>query len=602
MSTNSISLRGAEQNLEGTIGQTIRRYLQVNDQEGNLIDLGAAGITVTGDVLDSDGVSVESWSVAITDGVAIFTLSAAKTTSIGEQSGLGYAFKVTESGVVNYYIEGSFELFPPGSPHKLRHRSGLADEAQVVVSGGTTLTLTAATPLTLLDEDDFASDSAVKPPSQQSTKAFIEAALAGKIQFATSPPVSPSEGDIWVDSSTMDAYAWYEDGSSSQWVLISSVSALAATDPVVFASDPGAQAVLDSRYASSVQRSLVSPRHLRRWYDALALAHSAKATVAIHGDSIALGAYAGVNAEAWQVNGVAAQIRRRFAAIYGNTGPGAVKATTEYDGVSLSGGSTSSTTGPTQQGRSIGAGNTITVALDDACTGFDVCYWQGGGSFSWAVDGGGATTVTPSSADEMAVVQITGLDDEAHSLVLTGIGTAHIGWIRPTRGTTGVVVDRFARSGATANHLAFATTPSSNRTRILDASFEQPGADLNIIILGANDIAAEVPTPADFKTLLEAATDAVTAAGGCTLLVAGPRYASESGSYTQADYYDKMAEIAVADDHVAFVDLMDSWASFANVNQSDLDFMHDTIHPNAAGHASFADFLLTSILAPQPVA
>ena len=353
---------------------------------------------------------------------------------------------------------------------------------------------------------------------------------------------------------------------------------------------------------SSDALTITSPRSLRRWWDALATANASPAVASFHGDSIALGGYAGgTTAGAFRLNGFVSQFRQRAEAVYGQTAGGIIKVQAEYDEVTLTGGSTSGTTGPMQQGYQIPAGATITVAPVRRCTGFTVAFWSGGGAFSWAVDGGAATTITPAGGDTIQTTTISGLTDATHSLVLTGVGTAHVSWVRPTYAATGVVVDRLARSGATANHLAYQTTASANRTRVFDASFKATGADLNVIQVGPNDISAGAPTAADFKTLLQAAADYIaTTAGGCTLLVAGPRFA---GDQTTANtYYDGMRQIAEATDHVAFVDLMEAWTSFETVNQADLDFMYDTIHPNALGHASLGRLLVNTLLTPQPVA
>jgi lysophospholipase L1-like esterase len=353
-----------------------------------------------------------------------------------------------------------------------------------------------------------------------------------------------------------------------------------------------------------VASRITQPRHLRRWYTKLATANASRATISVHGDSIVLGGYAGGTTSAdWRKSGLATQLRLKFASTYGSTGGGAIKFTSEYDEVTLSGGSTSSTTGPQQQGRSLSAGNTITIAPIESFTGFSLAYWNQGGSFSYAIDGGGATTVTPTGTDVMSVVTVTGLSNTTHSVVIAQVsGTPHVGWFRPTNAvTTGVVVDRFGRSGATALSLAFATTTSANRTRLLDASFNAPGTDLAIIAVGANDIAAQSPTPSDFYTLLKVISDYVSGTvGGCTLLVAGPRYSTDL-TYTQAEYYAQMELLANTDDHVAFIDLADLWISYDTVNQSDLDFMYDTIHPNAQGHHSYAQWLAEALVIPQPV-
>lgn len=94
---------------------------------------------------------------------------------------------------------------------------------------------------------------------------------------------------------------------------------------------------------------------------------------------------------------------------------------------------------PVTHGLTLPVAGTITFALPK-CTNIDIWYFESNtnigagsiantGTFSYAVDGGGATTTT---ADNTAPVnykriQLTGLSDAAHSLVLTGVsGSCYI--------------------------------------------------------------------------------------------------------------------------------------------------------------------------------
>jgi hypothetical protein len=58
---------------------------------------------------------------------------------------------------------------------------GMVDAAQVLGGGGSGVLPDACVPL--LDEDDFASNSATKAPTQQSTKAYVDAAGSGSKVF-----------------------------------------------------------------------------------------------------------------------------------------------------------------------------------------------------------------------------------------------------------------------------------------------------------------------------------------------------------------------------------------------------------------------------------
>ena len=60
-----------------------------------------------------------------------------------------------------------------------------------VVKGGNSRKTTTAqiSNLLLIDEDDFSSDSAAKSPSQQSTKAYIDAAIPAKLNASGGAPI-----------------------------------------------------------------------------------------------------------------------------------------------------------------------------------------------------------------------------------------------------------------------------------------------------------------------------------------------------------------------------------------------------------------------------
>lgn len=342
------------------------------------------------------------------------------------------------------------------------------------------------------------------------------------------------------------------------------------------------------------------PRHLRRWTTVLATAGQSQAVVTVLGDSITLGAYAGGTTDTdWRKSGYVSHMRRRIQAIYGDVGSGHAKMAEDLR-ITLSGGSGSGTTGPCQQGRSIGAGNTVTLVTDEACTGFQIAYWNQGGAFTYNIDGAGAVTVTPTGTDVMALATVTGLSDTTHTIVLTGTGTAHIGSIRPTRGSNGVVVNRFGRSGMRADTGTGSSQTTANGIRQRDATFKVNGTHLAVMMFGANDIPAGT-TPANFRAALKVGTDYVTALGGCSLLVAGPRYTEigASSAYPQEDYYDAMSNLAATDDHVAYFDLATVWGTYEDANAADCDFMYDTIHPNALGHHSIGNVLAEIVLGRQ---
>lgn len=61
------------------------------------------------------------------------------------------------------------------------------------------------------------------------TKAYVDTGVAKAPVFtlADTPPASPKPGDLWYDSVGGQTYVWFNDGSSSQWVIVVNQNALA---------------------------------------------------------------------------------------------------------------------------------------------------------------------------------------------------------------------------------------------------------------------------------------------------------------------------------------------------------------------------------------
>lgn len=165
--------------------------------------------------------------------------------------------------------------------------------------------------------------------------------------------------------------------------------------------------------------------------------------------------------------------------------------------------------------------------------------------------------------------------------------------------TKGVLVSRVGKSGATAADHAATGFSGGTATNLLTATTDLEPAALRIIALGANDAPGGV-TPTDFKARLKILTDKQAAAGGCTLLVAGPRYADPTA---QDALYAAAEELATEETHVAYVDLMDLWQDNATANA--VGYMNNAllgIHPTAAGHGDYARALHDVLTRPLQVA
>lgn len=195
-----------------------------------------------------------------------------------------------------------------------------------------------------------------------------------------------------------------------------------------------------------------------------------------------------------------------------------------------------------------------------------------------------------------------GLVDGTHSVELRGpgggTGSTLCGGVILRRGSAGVLVSRVAKSGSTSKNHAGLDQSAATQENMLLVNFNLMRPDLVVLALGANDFGDQGAglTPAVFKTNLKVLTDRVAAVGGCTLLVAGPRYAAES-TYTQAEYYAQMEALANEEAHVAFVDVgVGQWKNNATANT--VGFMNNAlvgVHPLMAGHGDYARTILEAI-------
>lgn len=167
---------------------------------------------------------------------------------------------------------------------------------------------------------------------------------------------------------------------------------------------------------------------LRRFRQALSERKTRPVTICHLGDSITAGAGGGLDG---RFASVFADELRRMYPTNGKTvgGRGFLSVTpNNYGPVTgnatiVSGGTNAFS--PDGHMAAIAAG--FAATWTEEATGFDILYLKatGAGAFSWAVDGGAATTVSADGAypNELSVVQIRGLAEGSHQLTLTGLNT-----------------------------------------------------------------------------------------------------------------------------------------------------------------------------------
>lgn len=264
----------------------------------------------------------------------------------------------------------------------------------------------------------------------------------------------------------------------------------------------------------------------------------------------------------------------------------------------ISGASASATTGPFGQFATSSRGgyavpNGASITLDAATMGswttIDVYYWGTGSGVSSpcapsvTIDSVPQTIPLGVQAGVLNVMTFT-VSSGQHAVVLTGTQptlTSYIWAVNVRNGDSGIVVNRLAAPGATANDLAGASA-AAIRDRVLRSSIMPGITDVLILSLGTNDQAAQVPI-VDYKADLQEVIDMQVAGGGCVLLLGEPAAAAPVGVLTETDYRDAMQDLAELNQHVAYCDIRQAFGTHAEGFARGFYASESTVHPSNAG-------------------
>lgn len=377
--------------------------------------------------------------------------------------------------------------------------------------------------------------------------------------------------------------------------------------------------------------TLRNARGLRRWRAVQGSASYQPIRLAVHGDSITMGSYSDDSSPTpsdtvSDAAGFCGRLRQLYATMFGTTPAGFIPGNDTR--VTASGGSVTISVGPalTTQGsvlmgtRSIGAGNTLSFALP-VCTGYSILSMDsnaGGagntGTFSYATDGGGATTTTVdnTASDNPKRVSVTGLGSTTHTVLITGVsGSCYIMGIE-YYGANGVIVSRFGLSGGASNDKlgngATLNLNAAGQSRIINHSFNFYGAQLDIIALGHNDYrrqndATYPVTPTQFAANVQAMITPILARGGCVLLVGEPK-SNVTGPLTGAEiypiesYWSALDTLSSSQDNVAVLQINRSWGTFQNGVDLGLQSAPGGVHPLKKGYADIAFMLFNALTGP----
>ena len=216
-----------------------------------------------------------------------------------------------------------------------------------------------------------------------------------------------------------------------------------------------------------------------------------------------------------------------------------------------------------------------------SATGLSIYYKDTTGTFRYTIDGGTPIVVTGAGTGNVTKVDITGLANGTHQLVidLTGnAATVVIYGVYATISSTGVEIQKFGNANITAD----------GYTKVLgNISYfaQQLNPDIIFMIIGTNDYRLG-RTLSNFYTALTSWVQAYKAALPDTALVLiAPPQCNASGSYPLSSYRDVMRQVA-NENHVEFFSLYDDFpAAYATANTYGL--WNDALHLNNNG----ADFL-----------
>ncbi len=216
-----------------------------------------------------------------------------------------------------------------------------------------------------------------------------------------------------------------------------------------------------------------------------------------------------------------------------------------------------------------------------SATGLSIYYKDTTGTFRYTIDGGTPIVVTGAGTGNVTKVDITGLANGTHQLVIDLIGNADtvvIYGVYASISSNGVEIQKFGNSNITAD----------GYTKVLgNISYfaQQLNPDIIFMIIGTNDYRLG-RTLSNFYTALSAWVQAYkTALPDTALVLIAPPQCNASGSYPLSSYRDVMRQVA-NENHVEFFSLYDDFpAAYATANTYGL--WNDALHLNNNG----ADFL-----------
>jgi lysophospholipase L1-like esterase len=231
-------------------------------------------------------------------------------------------------------------------------------------------------------------------------------------------------------------------------------------------------------------------------------------------------------------------------------------------------------------------------------TDLDIWYATNGGSFTWKIDSGTATTVNTAGTYSTANrVQVTGLSAASHTVTITATtGPVYLEGFTVYNGdkAKGVMLFDASHTGAKANQQTV-----DSALWLATANTVAPG--LVIIEYGLNDTGDT--NVAGFKARLQTLVTLVKSLTKVpSILIVAAYTPADSGTFAGepwSAYVTAMSQIATAES-TGFLDLSANMPVATTTGTG--YYSTDGLHPNNTGHARMADLAYASVIANPYVA
>lgn len=266
---------------------------------------------------------------------------------------------------------------------------------------------------------------------------------------------------------------------------------------------------------------------------------------------------------------------------------------------SVSGNGTSQTLGPFgSRAVSLDAGQSITWTVSGSSAEIWFAQYSGAGSFTWAVDGGGTTSVNANNATSAYVPTTISLGSNGSHTVAVAFAsgaTAYIAGLQVIDGAGGVALYEAGLAGVdTAGYIG-----GQGDYQYTPASWDVMDPHLVTVELGLNDAFLDSADPRvmvrNLRTLIRDIRTVSTSPSVAIIAAYTPAAGVLASATPWAEYADALRLLAEADGMLALVDL-DANMPAATTSGTG-NYVTDGLHPNNTGHALIGS-LIADVVSP----